>query len=100
MRKKEKRDWGTAYATPLDAMYTVEIGGTEGKGTPVEQDATTAFVHFPQPATVGTILAPIQQVAMLIYPSELQYTVLIDDEFLIHGSFFSEFYSKDSLFIG
>ena len=89
MRKEEKREGSTAHASPFDTTYKVEFGGTEGEGTAIEQDAPTAFVYFPESATVGTIFAPIQQVAMLIHPSELQHAVLIDDEFLIHGSFFS-----------
>ena len=85
MRKEEKRTRSTTYNCPFDATHKVEIGGTEGEGATIEQDASPAFVYLPESASVGTILAPIQEVTMLIHSSELQYSVLIDDEFLIHG---------------
>ena len=84
MRKEEKRVGGATHASPFDATYKVEFRSSEGEGTAIEQNASTTFVYLPESASVGTILVPPQEVAMLIHSSEFQHSVLIDDEFLIH----------------
>ena len=86
MGKKEKGIGCTADARPFDASHLIEIGRSERKRSTIEQNGSTTFVQLPQAASIGAILAPTQQVAMLIHSAELQYSLLVDDKFLIHSN--------------
>lgn len=70
--------------TPIDALESAEIGWTKVKRATVEQDGTAAFVNFPKTSAVGAFLVPRQKVAVHIYASEFQDSVLVNDEFLVH----------------
>ena len=85
MRQVEQQVRTTVDARPLDAPHPLETRRTELERTAVEQYASAALVHLPQSAAVRAILAPLQQMPMLVHTSELQHPVLIDNEFLIHN---------------
>lgn len=88
MGQEEKRKRLASDAGPFNALHMAEVWGSEVKRAAIEQDGSSAFVYFPQSASIGTAFAVFQQILMQVDMSELQYAVLGDDEFLVHG--FSE----------
>jgi hypothetical protein len=57
----------------------------ELEGTSVQHYGATQRVLFPKSSASRTVFAPGEQVVVQIHVAELQYTVLCDYEFLVHG---------------
>ena len=84
MRQKEKGAGCASDSRPLDAPDMLETGGTERERTAIEKDGTTGSIELPQSTAIGATFAWFQQITMLIDVSELEQTVVCDDELLIH----------------
>ena len=85
--QEKERKGPSAQARPVDALYLSDAGRPEIERASVEQDDTPTLVHFPKSASVGATVTVSEQVAVKVHVSELQDTVLIDDEFLVHSCF-------------
>lgn len=68
-------------------LYLSDAGRPEIERASVEEDDTSVLVHLTTSATIGETIVVSEQVTVKEHVSELQYIVLINDEFLVHSYF-------------
>lgn len=82
--RKKRGHGGTTQSRPLDAPHLLEAGWPEGEGAAIEEHDIARVVALPQSTAIGTLFAPQQQLAVLIYIAEAQCSLLGDDKLLVH----------------